>query len=88
MNTERPDNDDDAREAGGAGAADPARDIGGVSDGERGSAHTRGETEAGSTDAGSADAGVGAEVAGSTDSGDDVQAEAGPGFGDSGRRVP
>ncbi|GAA2918583.1 MULTISPECIES: hypothetical protein [Streptomyces] len=79
MNTERPDNDDDAREAGGAGAADPARDIGGVSDGERGSAHARDETEAGSADAGSADAGVGAEVAGSTDSGDDAQAEAGQG---------
>ncbi|MFI6372008.1 hypothetical protein [Streptomyces sp. NPDC050546] len=47
MNTERPDNDDDAREAGGAGAAaDPARDIGGVSDGERGSADAEDVTEA------------------------------------------
>ncbi|MFC9133109.1 hypothetical protein ACFT4A_40590 [Streptomyces sp. NPDC057099] len=46
MNTERPDNDDDAREAGGTGAADPARDIGGVSDGERGSADTEDVTEA------------------------------------------
>ncbi|MFC9509920.1 hypothetical protein [Streptomyces sp. NPDC057002] len=52
MNTERPDNDDDAREAGGAGAAaDPARDIGGVSDGERGSADAQDETEAGSASA-------------------------------------
>ncbi|MFB7932137.1 hypothetical protein ACFC4C_23880 [Streptomyces sp. NPDC056039] len=46
MNTERPDNDDDAREAGGAGAADPARDTGGVCDGERGSADAQDATEA------------------------------------------
>ncbi|MEU4489368.1 hypothetical protein AB0H94_31535 [Streptomyces purpurascens] len=78
MNTERPDNDDDAREAGGTGAADPARDIGGVSDGERGSADARDETEAeaeaSSEDVGSADAVDGAEAAGSTDSGDDAEA--------------
>ncbi|WP_329049959.1 hypothetical protein [Streptomyces violaceus] len=95
MNTERPDNDDDAREAGGAGAADPARDIGGVSDGERGSADARDETEAGSadarveTEAGSADAGSadagsaaaedGAEAAGSSAAGDKAEAEAGQG---------
>ncbi|GHD27267.1 hypothetical protein GCM10010313_67180 [Streptomyces violarus] len=76
MNTERPDNDDDAREAGGAGAADPARDIGGVSDGERGSADTRDETEAGSdeTEAGAVDAEDAAEAPGSADAQDAAEA--------------
>ncbi|MFF7310995.1 hypothetical protein [Streptomyces sp. NPDC008137] len=74
MNTERPDNDDDAREAGGAGAAaDPARGIGGVSDGERGSADARDETEASSAsaeDVASTDARDGAEATESAESGE------------------
>ncbi|MGX1567545.1 hypothetical protein, partial [Streptomyces sp. NPDC055509] len=75
MNTERPDHDDDAREAGGAGAAaDPARDIGGVSDGERGSADAQDETEAGSA---SAEDGGSADAQNEAESGEGADAEAG-----------
>jgi hypothetical protein len=76
VNTERPDNDDDAREADGAGTADPAQDIGGVSDGERGSADAQDEAEAGSTDA--------QDEAEAAEAGEDTEAGEASGTTDSG----